>query len=64
MQHIPQNEPDLKQLLLERRVPVQARIPKSLDRKVEIEAAERDISKQQLIEEAIRAYFEQKGLAA
>lgn len=39
------------------RVQVSIRIPKSIDRAVEITAAHRDVSKQSLIEEAIRVFL-------
>jgi hypothetical protein len=39
------------------RVPVSIRLRKRIDRAVEIEAARRDWSKQQLIEEALLAYL-------
>lgn len=41
----------------EERVNLQVRVPKSVDRAVEIECAHRDVSKQQLVEQALRAYL-------
>jgi predicted transcriptional regulator len=45
------------------RVPVTIRIPKSIDRQVEIAAAMRDCSKQQLIEDALRMFLGQQAAA-
>jgi predicted transcriptional regulator len=53
MQTLAQNGPANR----DPRIPVSIRIPKSIDRAIEIAAAHRDCSKQQVIEEALRAYL-------
>lgn len=61
MQTIPQNDTGGG---AERRVSVTIRLPKSIDRAVELWAAQFDSTKQQLIEDALRSYLDQREHAA
>ena len=47
--------------IAEEKITVAFRIPRSIDRAVEVEAAHRSVQKQQLIEDAIRAYLGMEG---
>jgi len=55
MQNVPQSEKGSER---EVKTSLTVRLPKTLDRELEHAATDRDLSKQQLVEAALRAYLE------
>lgn len=55
MQNVPQNEKGSER---EVKTSLTVRLPKALDRELEHAATDRDLSKQQVVEDALRAYLD------